>query len=241
MLGQIIDLYNDFRAFRAQATNTRIARLDNLDATVSSRQPTATALTQHNALLKRINDASDEALTTWQRAVFNAPGAFTFVVPANVFLLFYDYCGGGGGGASGSTGRPGGGAASVMNMIAVVEPGQIITGVIGAGGVVASPGTAGAATTISLSDLFANPGQGGSSAGGGQGGAVDSPLYLPATFFSARLFAGGSGQGSGQTAIFGRSALASLVPNAGNGGIGGVSATNGCPGAAVLRWLGRAS
>ncbi len=129
-----------------------------------------------------------------------------FVVPAGVTLLNVKLDGGDGGGGGGGTGGAegisggNGGAGSNGETVSdtiVVEPGQILTFLIGGGG---------------------GPGQGGSSEGGGAGGSRGLPDGESGS--AGGNGAGGGGGSGGRTSIF-RGGVELLFAPGGSGGGGG--------------------
>jgi hypothetical protein len=225
-------------------TAQRVARLDNLDALVSSMQTAAAAMAQYNALAQAVAVAQN-AGSVWQTHVIGSPGAFSFTVPEGVHVLWFDICGGGGGGGGGGTfgNYSGGGAASLLDMMAVVEPGQVITGTIGGGGLVGSyatqtSGGIGAPSDISVGVQVNVSGGYGASVGngttfGGSGGiASNAPAAAVSGLLGGHAFGGSAGGG---TNARGRCALGLRRRN--NSGDGGTSLLPGSPGECVLRWL----
>jgi len=149
-------------------------------------------------------------------ANFSTPGPFAFTVPDNVTTLYLSGCaaGGGGGGAGGGYpsgptpydyiggGGGGSGAAgeSIDSMAISVTPGQVITGIIGAGGVggtgalvnvSGNDGTAGGNTTFGAVTLIGGAaGEGGK---GPSGSTAGGPGGLPNGNFGNDGNLGGSG------------------------------------------------
>ncbi|MDR2710208.1 MAG: hypothetical protein LBB65_02550 [Burkholderiales bacterium] len=149
MLGHLIQLYNDFGAFRKQYTDARAARLDNLDALISSLQSATVALNQHQALLAGLKNVAGG----YQCKIIDTPGAGSFKFPGGTTAGWLSSCGGDSGGGS----SYGGGAAAIVRL-PIINTGAVISFNIGAGG--SSPyninlsgtqsqaGTAGGATTV---------------------------------------------------------------------------------------------
>ncbi|MCL2307760.1 MAG: hypothetical protein FWC38_05985 [Proteobacteria bacterium] len=99
---------------------------------MSSRQPTATALSQYNALVAAINNATINA-GRLRRMWWTTPGTFTFIAPVED-LIIYASGAGGGHARNGLQDSFGGGAASIIALPMRATVGQPITVVVGAGG-----------------------------------------------------------------------------------------------------------
>lgn len=166
----------------------------------------------------------------------NTPGGtFTFVVPAGVSTLFVDAAGGGGGGGGGNPtpgGGGGGGGSSVMCHMLPIEvmPGDVMAGVIGAGGAggpANTVGNAGTLTTLARNGLVAlrmYPGNGGLpglSPNGGNG--AGNALVTTSTG------GGGTGANGGSLMVTINSTLALSIGarQGSSGGAGGALNFNG--------------
>ncbi|MDR2711370.1 MAG: hypothetical protein LBB65_08655, partial [Burkholderiales bacterium] len=135
--------------------DARAARLDNLDALISSLQSATVALNQHQALLAGLKNVAGG----YQCKIINTPGAGSFKFPDGTTAGWLSSCGGGGGGGGGGGNMSsyGGGAAAIVRL-PIINTGALISFNIGAGG--SSPfninlsgtqsqaGTAGGATTV---------------------------------------------------------------------------------------------
>ncbi|MCL2297720.1 MAG: hypothetical protein FWC38_00640 [Proteobacteria bacterium] len=251
---------NFIRQLWLRLTPGRVALIDNLDAPVNSRQSAATALSQYNALVAAIA-SSPRAM--WQTKIIEAPGAFSFTVPAGVRVLWYDLCGGGGGGGGGGSngycGGGGGGGGALFDMIGYVTPGEIITGIVGAGGNAGVSGTAptdgatGGQTYIQKfqiggagTNFVVNGGYRGTRATntaqgvGGQGGMIFgfngdlTGRNIPGSAgFAGDASGGGAGGGNVIGVLNGKS-----YGSGGKGGTGTIQPVAGTGGVVILRWFG---
>lgn len=163
--------------------------------------------------------------------IYNTPGSYSFIVPANVDQLFILAVGGGGGGGGyGSRfniygGGGGGGGIAIFTMSVV--PGANVPILVGGGGTAGVTDTdygygfsGGVGGNSSVSSIVAAGGHGGDGGGGGvahggQGGDGGGE-------FGSRGGHGGYGNGSGSGAGGG-----SLGEGAGAGGSGGAKGQNG--------------
>lgn len=159
--------------------------------------------------------------------IFTAPGAWTFTVPVGVYFVTLEAwgAGGGGGGSSGGGFFAGGGASGAYGKsLLTVNPGDIISGVLGTGGTggtnAPTVGGAGGSTTVLLNAVLQGTATGGpgglAAAGAGAFGGIGQ--NVAGTW--AISMTGDSGVG-GQTA----------GPSGGSsprGGVGGKLVTGGC-------------
>lgn len=187
---------------------------------------------------------------------YTTAGAFSFVVPANVFSVRYRLVGGGGG-AGGSatttmTGGGGGGGGYCEGILAVT-PGQSVSGSVGAlggGGTGGNVGNAGGNTTFSTAT--ANGGAGGGAGGGGtgaggtggsaSGGSINSVGSDGGDGSATGAVGGGQGGGSvmGGATRSGTTGRNSLSIGGGGAACYALTLTsggNGHDGAAFIEWL----
>lgn len=159
--------------------------------------------------------------------IYDVPGTYTFTVPDDVFFLGAVCIGGGGGGArdnnNAETGGGGGGGLRFTQYLPV-NPGEILTIVVGSGGPGATSngsGTAGENTTISrgvTTLLQANGGGAGTQTVGGSGGSgttIDG------------IIGGGDGGNGGDEAANDDGGGGGAGGYSGNGGDGGTNAGSG--------------
>ena len=194
-------------------------------------------------------------------AVFNAPGAFTFTVPAGVTAIEVELWGGGSGSwASTATIAGGGGSGGgyARKRVTGLTSGAVIAGVIGAGGAAGTTAplapTAGGASSFGTGPYLSatggvvnpinttsSPGSG-NLAGVGAGGDVnfygDDGAQAAGTLGGFGGAGGGPGSGGPNSGTTGR---AGYAPGGGASGAGNPSSTayNGAAGAAgacVVRW-----
>jgi hypothetical protein len=169
---------------------------------------------------------------------FTSAGAFSFTVPANVFVIReLKYIGGGGGGGFGNAtgGCASGGSAGATGYKSgiSVTPGQIITGIVGAGGAPSTTtgvngGTGGTTSvTIGTTTYTAPGGLGGLSSATG---SANSPgiASLPTNTDPGRAFRGGRGSFGVNISGTSYSGNGGDAVDGGNGGIGGAGI--GAPG-----------
>ncbi|UNJ22062.1 hypothetical protein [Microcystis phage vB_MweS-yong2] len=167
------------------------------------------------------------------RQAYTASGAFSFTVPADIFAVRIRAWGGGGGGGFGASGAPlhgaasgGGGGGFVELLNFECQPGDVITGTVGAGG---AAGTSGAAAGSGADTVINLPGGSTLTAGGGAGGTSAAANAV------ANRVAGGTAAG-GDTNIVGESSepgrfggnnlmYAGRGGNAPFGGFGGLALT----------------
>ena len=199
---------------------------------------------------------------------FDTPGYFTFNVPDHVINLHIIAAGAGGGGGNygAAAGAAGGGGGDCITMKLKVEPGQVITGKIGTGGLgtleSGRTGTDGEATVIDgvvtvaggLKATGAGEGEAGGP-GGGKGGTGGSKRgsYASTDGENGLFGTGGTAQkreqndgggGGGSYGIGGNGGIIDGNRNATNGihgGGGGGSASdgdggNGGNGIVIFRW-----
>lgn len=166
-----------------------------------------------------------------QTDVFDAPGVFTYTIPANVTQIKVELWGAGGGGGSNRSflsfpsaitcGGGGGGGGEYTNATIDVIPGQvyaILVGTGGDGGFNGNSGSQGSRSQINLNGIT-NPVL--QSAFGGFGGGTPS---------DSNCFAGGGAGGSGSG---GANATHTAGGNGGNG-----NSTSGGPGGLGFRGMG---
>jgi hypothetical protein len=187
---------------------------------------------------------------------FTAPGAFSWTAPAGkYFARIWAWSGGGAGGfgASGAAGS-GGCAGAFTQGIFSITPGQVITGVVGAGGangtVTTGQANPGGNTTITIAGTTYTiiGGSGGNNAASGaalqptNAAAAPSWGYIPqpgesgAGAFQGAFFYGGRGGNAFWGATGGQAGSGGAndanAPGAGGGGgAGGFNAGKGAPGA----------
>jgi hypothetical protein len=159
--------------------------------------------------------------------IYTEVGTYTFTVPDDVFFLGAVCVGGGGGGArdnnNAETGGGGGGGLRFTQYLPV-NPGEILTIVVGSGGPGATAngsGTAGGNTTISRGGttlLQANGGGAGTQTVGGTGGT--------GTTIEGIIGGGDGGNGGNESGDFDGGG-GGAGGYSGNGGAGGVDVTNG--------------
>jgi hypothetical protein len=159
--------------------------------------------------------------------IYDVPGTYTFTVPEDVFFLGAVCVGGGGGGArdnnNAETGGGGGGGLRFTQYLPV-NPGEILTIVVGSGGPGATAngsGTAGGNTTISRGGttlLQANGGGAGTQTVGGTGGTGTT---------IEGIIGGGDGGDGGNESAGEDGGGGGAGGYSGNGGVGGVTNGNG--------------
>lgn len=151
------------------------------------------------------------------------PGTYSFTVPAGVYSINVTACGGGGSGGSGDGGANnsgpgwGGGGSNLISSVLSVTPGQVLTLVVGAGGLgsYGGGGKAGYPTRVTgtgVSFISAGGGGGASKDGWGPTGEI-SPGVLDTVY---RGGAGANGANSGVRPTAGTS-----TNGGANGGEGG--------------------
>lgn len=134
----LINVHNWVRGLRAVLTDTRAARLDNLDAMVSSRLSEVSATQNFDAAEMLIRTRAARLKVV----IINAIGIGNFTVPNDVYLLWVSICSSGTGGVSvGGTNAsdskqacPGCSGASLICAPMIVTPGQVIPYKVGKGG-----------------------------------------------------------------------------------------------------------
>lgn len=159
--------------------------------------------------------------------VYTEPGTYSFTVPDDVFFLGALCIGAGGGGArdnnNAETGGGGGGGLRFTRYLSV-NPGEILTIVVGSGGPGATSngsGTAGGNTTISRGGttlLQANGGGAGTQTVGGTGGTGTT---------IEGIIGGGNGGDGGNESANEDGGGGGAGGYSGNGGVGGVAGGNG--------------
>ena len=189
-------------------------------------------------------------------ATFTTSGSFT--VPNGSTLLKVRLCGGGGGGGSGAPGLGGGGggAGGYVESVVSVQPGQVISAIVGSGGAggVSGGGYAGTGGSSSFGPTInATGGSGGAPAasfapggspGGGSGGAVNlAGGYGSDGNGGSVMFAGNGGSslfgGGGRAASAGSAVQQNgAAPGSGGGACYAVSGDggNGAPGIAIVEF-----
>jgi hypothetical protein len=177
--------------------------------------------------------AAKKAAFKRTRATFSTPGAFSWNVPPGVTTIkIFGWGAGGGGGFSGAGGGASGGSGGARGEQTLdVTPGQLISGVVGAGGAAAttsgSDGSAGSGTTITVgvTTYTAGPGLGGHSVVSGVANSVSGG----STTNFAEIAQIGEPSGGGLHGYSGSGDLfyAGRGGNALNGGLGGQSGTGG--------------
>ena len=166
----------------------------------------------------------------------------TFIVPENVKQLIVDAIGGGGGGGSGGGNDPGqgggGGAggtgAMPIQVIIDVDPGDVLTLVIGNGGLggpgttlASQPGQDGGSTTITGTGFsYSFPGGDGGLGGSSSvsvadtGGAIAVTSQYTGTIFYTGAGDGGNGQGTTAASYNGHDGVDTIFANGGTAGTG---------------------
>lgn len=203
----------------------RVAKLDNLDAAVSTRAPASTALssaTWTGAKAAFLDAAISTAGRQLKKQIYTS-GSGSWPVPTGVHVVYITACGGGGGGGASPTGSTadcggsgGAGAACCLRLPVHVVPGASVAyavGALGTGGVAGSnPGTAGGNTTFGNVTLT-----------GGSGGAYGASSQTPADTSAPSVFA---------------SLTAPWAFGGGIGGRGGGSTGDANPGGDVYGYMG---
>lgn len=161
----------------------------------------------------------------------------TFVVPADVQIVWIDGSGGGGGGSGGNS-TPGGGgggggpAIGIVSRAMAVVPGETLTvtvGAAGSGGAANNSGGYGGITSISgsMGGLYCDrgePGTPGANPNGGNGGAINGSTQ-PAGGTAAGVSAISYGIGAAGTTVFG--SPTGFISRYTSGGPGGALTFNG--------------
>lgn len=219
-------------------TASRGTKLDNLNATVSSR------LASNDARLDNLDAPISESGGRWHQQAFAASGSFS--VPAGVELVFVSGVGGGGGGGAALSGLGGGGGeggGGVWRYPVTVTPGDTVAVTIGAGGAGGTAGgVGGSGGNTSFGSLSLPGGQGGGSStdhinryttprvhkvsgggmvAGGAGGSAGYSSVMPMMGVGVGIYAGGAATNVNYA---GGGGGASML---GPGGAGGVGDANG--------------
>lgn len=199
--------------------------------------------------------AIKRAILKRSRVFFTTTGSFSYTVPAGVYSLIIKAWGAGGGGGYGASqgGASGGGSGGYFELEVDVTPGQVITGVIAAGGLAGfagSNGLGGGNTTVTVagvtySAIGGNGGQnansgsvGNSQSGGSTAGAVTVSKFgepsgggLLGYSGSGILAYGGRGGTAPGGGYGGNSGSGNANNGSAPGGGGGGSANGGTAGA----------
>lgn len=222
--------------------NKVVVRLDGTNPNPGDLVAGAIIILSYTGTVWQIQSYTPQALKAVlgrpNTAAFVTAGGFSWTVPANVFMIRkLTAVGGGGAGGYGPTGgtASGGSAGSTGIRLGIpCTPGQIFSGIVGAGGAgnftLGGAGGAGGSTTFTVNGVTytAPGGPGGISS---SSGAANSPLLSssPVNFDPATSYQGGQGQ-VGFTGTAGPESGAG--GNAQLGGIGGVGG-GGTPGAGI--------
>jgi len=219
-----------------------------LDATGGSQQVAPATQSQHAVQLGQVQQNF-----AWNHGFQVIASTQNFAVPASVFFLRYRIWGGGAGsggvGSTGNGGAGGGGAGGFTEGILAVNPGDIVSCIIGAGGTAGGMGGAGGAGgtrsfTHGITMIPATGGVGGAgnSLAGGDGGTGGSGSGGQNNLSGAQGGAGGPGDaagGQGGTPAGGGGAGGGggsgiggpgQAPGGGGGGSGGTTVGVGAPG-----------
>lgn len=268
MLGALIGVPPKIRALLDRFTAARAANLDKLDVPVSSRAPAATALstavwTQAHADAVLAGGGGNSKCQE-----FTAPGAFSFVVPSGVSLIYVTLQAPGGCGGKHASAPSGGGSGELIRRYPLpVNPGATVNGNLGAGitttptqnstfggltttggiGRTGGGGTSGPGGGVLGAPAATTNGTAGSSAleilGGSSGGAAGGSGGPCGRFAGGAATAGCAGGAASYFAVGGaaNNAAAPAQPGPGAGGGGTISGATGGPGGngyCMVEWIG---
>ena len=161
--------------------------------------------------------------------VYGSVGTNTFVVPLNVTQIWVHAWGGGGGSHnSGTADRPGAGGGAYAGSYIDVQPGEVVTVIIGAGGAPAAPGQNGQPSLVIYDGVTNVLAAGGGGAPGtstaGTGGAISDSI-------GQVRYAGGNGGARGSSGSGGGGGGSGFTNANGVAGSNGAGSTGGAGGA----------
>lgn len=182
------------------------------------------------------------------KQVYKAAGVYQWTVPTNVYRVYVEVTGAGGSGGFGAldTGASGGGGGGFSERICVVNPGDVITVTVGAGGAsvstVGATGNAGGASSFGAF-CSATGGGGGTIASGadggvGVGGLINGSLgngSPPVRNAGSTGALGGAG-GGGESIVAANNYAALTQPGMGGGGRTSTRSQAGADGCVIITY-----